>query len=73
MKTKVKILHTIAGRDDDARGVVNYIEGEEYEIGQELLRLFIDQGAVALVGAATRETKVLGPLETKPFKKGKHK
>lgn len=73
MKQKVKMLKTTLGCDDGVVLPATYFEGKEYEIGESLLAAFIDMGVVELAGddhaggAETRESKVGGPEETKPF------
>ncbi|WP_152051819.1 hypothetical protein [Tautonia marina] len=74
MKQKVKMLKTLAGVDEGKVYPETYREGQEYAVGEDLLRCFVDLGGVELVDAPTstgkahsRETKVGGPDETKPF------
>ncbi len=72
MKTEVLMLNTIQGRDDDANGVITYIEGRKYNIGESLLSAFIEQGVVQIAGEyiepESRETKVIEPEEPKKRK-----
>lgn len=68
MKTRVKFLKTIHGRDFDSVGVKLFVEGTEDEIGDELLKMFIDAGAISIVQPEhtpieTRETKIIAPEE----------
>ncbi len=77
MKNTVKMLKTTLGCDDGVVIPDTYFEGKTYDIGDDLLAGFIEQGVVEVVGATTdpegRETKVTGPDETKPAKPAKAK
>jgi hypothetical protein len=67
MKQKVTMLKTLMGVDDGDVYPKPYLASNEYEIGESLLRCFIELGGVELTGATaeTRETKVTGPTEPK--------
>ena len=50
MKQKIRMLTTQRGVDDGEIHSSAFFEGEEYEIGPELLESFIELGAVELAG-----------------------
>ena len=51
MKNKVRMLSSQMGVHDGELHPVHFAEGEEHEIGPDLLQAFINCGAVELVGA----------------------
>lgn len=65
MKQKVKMLKTQHGVHDGDIHPVAFIEGEEYEIGPNLLESFIDLGAVDMAheveGAAEAKSQGNAP------------
>jgi hypothetical protein len=67
MKTKVRMLTTTQGREDGR--VQWFIENGVYEISDELLQSFIDQGLVDLHDIELRETKVIIPDEPRQKRK----
>lgn len=50
MKQKIRMLNTQRGVDDGEIHSSAFLEGEEYDIGPELLQSFIDLGVVELAG-----------------------
>ncbi|MFO0906788.1 MAG: hypothetical protein U0835_00210 [Isosphaeraceae bacterium] len=50
MKQKVRMLKTQHGVHDGEIHPVAFVEGEEYEIGPNLLESFIDHGVVDMPG-----------------------
>jgi hypothetical protein len=71
MKYQVRMLKSQLGVDDGKLHPDNFVEGEEYAIGEDLYRAFVDMGIVELVGAEKkpraedRETKIASPEEAK--------
>lgn len=60
IKHTVKMLKSLPGCDDGVIYPVQYIEGETYEIGEDLMKCFVEVGAVELV-----EEKALDVPENK--------
>lgn len=59
----IRMLKTVPGYPDGLTRVV-YVEGQEYNIPEDLFRSFVSMGVVELV----LETKPVPPLEKKPLK-----
>ena len=64
----VKMLSSQMG-SRDGKSAVWFIKGREYDIGDDLLKAFIDLGAVELIGKPKRETVAIhGAPEVKKNK-----
>jgi hypothetical protein len=61
---KIRMLITQRGVHDGAIHPVTFVEGEEYEIGGDLLQSFIDLGAVELVEDRGEKSQGDSPANT---------